>query len=112
MLVSPQRLGELGQEAGRGHGRDGRQDTGEAVAAGWLDGDGDIGPIEAAVADAGWPLSLRPSAMAQPALLSDVRFVLEEVITTPGRNASSTIRTLSAGVQVSRLSVPVGTSTR
>jgi hypothetical protein len=50
--------------------------------------------------------------MAQPALLSDVRFVLEEVITTPGRNASSTIRTLSAGVQVSRRSVPVRTSTR
>lgn len=53
MLVGPQRLGELGQEAGRGHGRDGRRDKGEAIAAGWLDGGEDVGPTEAAVADAG-----------------------------------------------------------
>ena len=65
------------QKDRHGLGGDRRHHQGEVVAGGWADGGIDIGPGEAAVAQAGWALAALVPAVGDAALVAEAGLVLE-----------------------------------
>lgn len=78
MFVRAQGLGEVSQEQVHCYRGYRRQDEREFCAGGRFDGGENIGPVEAAIAQAWRTLPLYPPAMTGASFLPDPGFILEK----------------------------------